>query len=297
MSAIEGPNSSVGGPLGPWLPPGRLVDLPGTGEAYVREIDGPPGAPTVMLLHGLTASTDLNWFECFATLGRHFRVIAVDHRGYGRGLSARSDGGFSLEECADEAVAVASAVGVDHFIPVGYSLGGAVAQLVWRRHPKRVCGLVLCATSRSFLGSLRERILWRALPAWTLAVRLAPSLGRRYVGATLIARFDNSPWREWATAELRRAAPAHMLAGARALGGFSSVAWIAGIDVPVAVVVTTDDILVPPDRQRALARAVVGATVHEVAADHGAPVSDPDQFVPALVEACKSVTERAHCQH
>jgi len=250
-----------------------------------------------MLLHGLTASTDLNWFECFAALGRHFRVIAVDHRGYGRGLPARGDGKFGLEECADEAVAVASALGVDHFVPVGYSLGGAVAQLVWHRHPGRVCGLVLCATGREFLGTRRERILWRALPAWIVAVRRIPSLGRRYVGATLIARFDNSPWREWATAELRRASPAHMLAGARALGAFSSVAWIGTVDVPVAVVVTTDDVLVPPDRQRALAGAVVGATVHEVAADHGAPVSDPDLFVPALVEACRSVTERAHCQH
>jgi len=250
-----------------------------------------------MLLHGLTASTDLNWFETFAALGRRFRVIAVDHRGYGRGLPVRGDGGFGLEDCADEAVAVASAVGVDHFVPVGYSLGGAVAQLVWRRHPERVCGLVLCATSREFLGSGRERFLWRALPMWMLAVRVVPSLGRRYVGATLIARFDDSPWRDWATAELRRATPLHMLAGARALGRFSSVGWIGGVDVPVAVVVTTRDVLVPPDRQRALARSVVGATVHEVSADHGAPVSDPEVFVPALVDACRSVTERAHCQH
>jgi len=289
VSATGVPGSPLGGPT---LPAGHLVGLAGGGEAFVRQIDGPPGAPTVMLLHGLTASTDLNWFECFAALGRHFRVIAVDHR-----LPAHSDGGFSLEECADEAVAAATAMGVDHFVAVGYSLGGAVAQLVWRRHPERVCGLVLCATSRSFVSSRRERVLWRALPAWTRIVRLAPSLGRRYVGATLIARFDNSPWREWATAELRRATPAHMLAGARALGDFSSVPWIGEVDVPVAVVITTADVLVPPDRQRALASAIEGASVHAVEADHGAPVSEPDRFVPALVEACRSVTERAHCQH
>jgi len=268
--------------------------MPGRGQTFVREIEGPPGAPTLVLLHGLTASTDLNWFESFSALGRQFRVIAFDHRGYGRGRPA--DGAFSLEDCADEAVAVASALGVDHFVPVGYSLGGAVAQLVWRRHPGRVCGLVLCATSRSFLGTLRERLIWRALPPWIVAVRLVPSLGRRYVGATLIARFDGSQWRDWAAAELRRAEPAHMLAGARALGRFSSVSWIGTVDVPVAVVVTTDDVLVPPSRQRALAGAVPGATTHEVAADHGAPVSAPGVFVPALVEACRSVLERAHCQ-
>ncbi len=280
---------------GPELPPGRLLSLPGRGRVFVRELPGPSGAPTVVLLHGLTASTDLNWFESFAALGRHFRVIAFDHRGYGRGLPAH--GGFSLEACADDAVAVADTLGVDHFVPVGYSLGGAVAQLVWHRHPERVCGLVLCATSREFLGTWRERLIWHALPAWRFVVRFVPGLGRRYVGATLIARFDGSKWRDWAAAELRRAEPGHMLAGARALGGFSSVSWIGAVDVPVSVVVTTNDVLVPPARQRALAAAMRGAAVYEVVADHGAPVSDPAGFVPAMVEACRSVTKRAHCQH
>lgn len=286
------PASEPGSPLGPMLPPGRTVDVPGRGEMFIREVAGPPGAPTLVLLHGLTASTDLNWFECFSALGALFRVIAFDHRGYGRGLPA--DGGFALEDCADEVVALADALGIDHFVPVGYSLGGAVAQLVWRRHPERVCGLVLCATSRSFLGTLREHLIWRALPAWIVLVRLIPGLGRRYVGSTLIARFDGSQWDQWAAAELRRAEPAHMLAGARALGAFSSESWINSVAVPVAVVVTTFDVLVPPARQRALADAT-GASVHEIAADHGAPVSAPEVFVPALVDACRSVTERGHC--
>ena len=31
------------------LPPGRTVDLSGRGQTFVREIDGPPGAPTLIL--------------------------------------------------------------------------------------------------------------------------------------------------------------------------------------------------------------------------------------------------------
>ncbi|MFM7427598.1 MAG: alpha/beta fold hydrolase, partial [Elainella sp.] len=51
-----------------------------------HEVAGPRGAPTVILLHGWTATADLNWFTCFEPLGEHFRVLAPDHRGHGRGL-------------------------------------------------------------------------------------------------------------------------------------------------------------------------------------------------------------------
>ena len=117
----------------PWLPPGRWVELPGRGTTFVRDLPGPPGAPTVVLLHGLLATADLNWSGCYAALGEHFRVIALDHRGHGRGI--RSHGRFRLEDCADDAVALADVLGLHTFIAVGYSMGGPIAQLLWHRHP------------------------------------------------------------------------------------------------------------------------------------------------------------------
>ena len=47
---------------------------------------------------------------------------------------------------------------VKRFIPVGYSMGGPVAQLVWRRHRQRVQGLVLCATAPFFRTSRQENM-------------------------------------------------------------------------------------------------------------------------------------------
>src|SRR5215204_3695897 len=104
----------------PWLPPGRDVWLPGRGRTFVRELAGPPGAPVVVLLHGWTATADLNWFACFRPLAEHYRVIALDHRGHGRGL--RSTGPFSLEQCADDVAALAAVLGIDRIVPVGYSM-------------------------------------------------------------------------------------------------------------------------------------------------------------------------------
>ena len=116
------------------------------------------GAPTVVLLHGWTATADLNWFACFAPLAEHFRVIALDHRGHGRGIRA---GARSVStDCADDVAALADVLGIERFIAVGYSMGGPIAQLLWQRHPELVAGLVLCATSSTFSGTARERLLF-----------------------------------------------------------------------------------------------------------------------------------------
>lgn len=83
----------------------------------------------------------------FERLSRRFRVIAVDHRGHGRGIRSRRR--FRLADCADDAVAVADQLGVERFVAVGHSMGGPIAQLVWKRHPElfsdvleRACRLV-----------------------------------------------------------------------------------------------------------------------------------------------------------
>jgi pimeloyl-ACP methyl ester carboxylesterase len=246
----------------------------------------------VVLLHGLTAAADLNWFGVFGPLGEAgFRVISVEHRGYagGRPLAA-GRGRYRLEDLADDVVAVADGLGVGRFVAVGYSMGGAVAQLLSRRHPDRVAGLVLGATASVFSDTMRERVLSGLLPAASGAARVVPAVASRFVGSTLRARFAGSPWAGWADAELARHRPSVMLAWAAALGRFSSASWIGGLDVPTAVVVTAHDVLVPTARQLALARAIPGAHVVGLEGDHGVFITDPPAFATAVVDACRRVT-------
>ncbi|HLJ07868.1 MAG TPA: alpha/beta fold hydrolase, partial [Acidimicrobiia bacterium] len=98
-----------GPPIPPPLPPGRIVHLPGRGETFVRDTgpppaDGPAPGPPVLLLHGWTASADVNFFAVFPELAGRHRAVALDHRGHGRGLRPRTP--FSLEDCADDAAAL-----------------------------------------------------------------------------------------------------------------------------------------------------------------------------------------------
>jgi len=175
------------------LPPGRPVHLPGRGTTFVRDLAGPPGAPTVVLLHGWAATADLNWFPSYEALGRHFRVIALDHRGHGRGIRSRRP--FRLADCADDAAAVATELGVERFIAVGYSMGGPIAQLAWKRHRDVVSGLVLCATDTRFARSdPRIQALFGGMYGLSMAARLTPPLIRRRVmGDVVTRRLAGSP--------------------------------------------------------------------------------------------------------
>ncbi|NBQ05079.1 MAG: alpha/beta fold hydrolase, partial [Actinobacteria bacterium] len=105
----------------PGLPNGFEIELPGRGKTFYREKKGPDGAPTLMLLHGWTATADLNWFTCFDALSENFNVVALDLRGHGRGIRTKTN--FRLEDCADDAAALADVLGISTFIPVGYSMG------------------------------------------------------------------------------------------------------------------------------------------------------------------------------
>jgi pimeloyl-ACP methyl ester carboxylesterase len=270
------------------VPPGRAVDLPGRGTTFIREVAGPPGAPTVVLLHGLSATGGLNWIWAFEPLGRRYRVIAIDHRGHGRGIRT---GRFRLADCADDVAALADVLSIHSLITVGYSMGGPIAQLLWHRHRSLVSGLVLCATSRNFRGNPRDIGLWSVLPFVTAGMRTTPGVARRAVMSQMMARrMPQFPGREWVLDEMSRNDPAAIAEAAGALARFSSHEWIGDVDVPTAVVVTERDGLVPPERQHRLADSIAGARVFPVDGDHSVCVSAPRLFIPALQSALTTVT-------
>lgn len=273
--------------LRPALPPGREVVLPGRGSTFVREVAGPPGAPTVVLLHGLGATADLNWFQAFPALQEHFHVVAPDLRGHGRG--PRSASPFTLEDAADDIAALVDVMGIESFIAIGYSMGGAIAQLIWRRNRARLSGLVLCATSRSFRATLQEQLLFTALPSLHEASRAVPDALIRRIIHRVISRVADPQRVELAREELARFDIRAVLEASSCLGAYSSHAWMHHVDVPTAVLIHTRDQLVPPSRQHGLAGAIPGAALHFVDGDHFAIVRDPERAIPVLVAAARDI--------
>ena len=258
-------------PVPPALPPGRVTALPGRGEVFVRDSGGTSSRPAVLLLHGWTASADLNFFPVYAGLSESYRVIAMDLRGHGRGMESMEP--FSLEDCADDAAALLDQLSAGRVIVVGYSMGGPVGQLLARRHPGQVAALVMQATALEWRHTARERAVWRLLPVFDLSLRFG-------VGAGLVDRVLRKAVEEsseldgywpWLAAESRRATARDLVAAGRALSRYDARPWVGQLDMPAAMLVTTRDRLVRPAKQRELAEAL-RAFVLEIDADHDLPL-------------------------
>lgn len=291
------PLEAVGGPP---IPLGRRIELEGRGTTFVREVTGPPGAPTLLLSHGWIASAGLNWYQCFDALSAHFRVLAMDHRGHGRGL--RSWSRFRLADCADDAAALLDVLEVEQVIAVGYSMGGPISQLLWHRHRDKVSGLVLAATSDAFVSGARERYTFTtAMAAAAGTTRLGALAGtwaswpvRRFFprAAPVIAHPARaSTMQRWAAAEMRRHDPRLILEAGQTIGSYDARSWIGEVDVPTAVLVTTEDKAVRPEDQRRLVEHIPGATEHEVADGH--MLCAKPTFAAPLLAACLDVAARA----
>ena len=210
-------------------------------------------------------------------------MFAYDHRGHGRGI--RSKRAFRLDDVADDVIAVADALGIDRFIPVGYSMGGAVAQLVWHRHRERVDGLVLCATAPYFAELRGERLSFLGLTGLAALARVTPAQAREWLTEQFYLQRKSLTWEPWAVQQAASHDWRMMLEAGSAIGNFTSSAWIGQIDVPTSIVVTMRDGTVPLRRQVELFDSIPGAEAFRVDGEHDAVVTRSDQFVPTLLRA------------
>ncbi len=269
----------------------RDIELQGRGRTSLREVRGPhPDAPTLVLLHGLAATGRLNWYTSISTLAEYFHVIVVDHRGHGRGIRTHH---FRLADCADDAVAIADHLGVESMIAVGYSMGGPIAKLCWSRHPDRVRGLVLCATANHFMRPEVRGLATAVFPGIVVSARLAPQFFLNRIVESMTIGLPDGERRERVRAEMASTDPAAVMQAARAVIRFSSHDWATSIDVPTAVVVTTKDQLVSPERQYQLAESIPNAKIFRVPGDHLACVRSSGRFVSMLLKACEYVDAQA----
>ncbi|MSO46130.1 MAG: alpha/beta fold hydrolase [Acidobacteria bacterium] len=115
----------------------------GTRIAYSTVGTGPPLAKAANWLSHIEYEWDSPvWKHWIHTISQHHRLVRWDERGCG--LSDWNVEDLSIEAWVRDQEAVIDAAGLDRFVLLGISQGGAVAAAYAARHPERVSHLVLC---------------------------------------------------------------------------------------------------------------------------------------------------------
>ena len=247
------------------------------------EVTGKSGATPVLMIQGLGASKNA-WNLQRIAMATRFRIISFDNRGAGR--SDKPTERFTLEQMADDALAVLDAAGSETAHVVGASMGGVISQIVAVKYPHRVRSLTLvCTACRNHP--------WRQelLQAWA---KTAADKGMIEVGKEA-AQWVMSP------RSFRRLVPAFTwmgpLAALRPRHSFVSqidailntredlVDQLSTITAPTMVIVGNQDILTPRGDSEEIAERIPNAELVVISgAAHGLMMEHSSTFNKILIE-------------
>lgn len=239
-------------------------------------LTGTPGAPTVVLSHGLAADLSM-WEPQVNALSRSFSVLCYDIRGHGGSGSTAGD--YSLALLAQDVLALMDALGIAQAHYIGLSLGGMIGQYLGAWHGERLASLTLCATTSDAPKA-----------SWDARVREARELG--------IAPLVNATVDRWITPSFRQEQPAlvekmrAMVMGtsldgyagsAAAIRDMELAAVLGRITVPTLVVAGEEDTSTPLPVLARIAQAIPGAQLLTIpAAAHMPTMERPELCNPAI---------------
>lgn len=240
------------------------------------------GFPLVFIM-GLTANMD--WWdpELLDDLSAHYQLLLFDNRGSGRTVTPQGD--FTIEQFAGDTSGLMDALGIDRAHVMGVSMGGMIAQELALDYPDKVEKLVLCATN---CGG-REAVL----PDREVLARLVDRSGtshelmERFLSLLFCEKWlvDNPDYvNEFKRRYLIR--PATDEDAARqfmATVRFRTYERLPLIDKPTLIACGTEDILIPAENSRILAKRIPGAVLVEFEqAAHGFINQCREEFVDVL---------------
>jgi 3-oxoadipate enol-lactonase len=106
--------------------------------------EGPRDAPALVFINSLGCDVRI-WDEVARILGREFRLVRYDKRGHG--LSDSGPDRYDMADYARDLAALIDRLGLGRTTIVGLSIGGLVAQELYRQRPELFAALVLCDTA------------------------------------------------------------------------------------------------------------------------------------------------------
>lgn len=247
-------------------------------EVYAL-VTGRETGPTVVLSNSLGA-THRMWDAQLAALEQRFRVVRYDTRGHGD--SPLPDGPYTIDDLADDLVALLDRLGIARAQVVGLSLGGMTAMRVAARNPDRIDRLALLCTA-SCLPPATE---------WDERAATVRAHGSAALAASVVHRWFTPEYLA-AQQDIRTTSEA-MIAATAAEGYAGCCEAIAALDLrddltsiaaPTLAIAGADDPATPPARLAEIAEGVTNGRLLVVPrAAHLANVEQHGVVTAALIE-------------
>ena len=249
------------------------------GARIAYRIDGPAGAPVVMLSNSLMSSHRM-WDAQIDALLAQYRVLRYDTRGHG--ASETTPGPYSIEQLADDAAALIDHCGAAPVHFVGLSMGGMIGQQLAVRHPGKIVSLSLCDTA----SEMPPLSMWADRIATTRAqgtAGLVDGTIQRWFVSTFTAR---EPKIIAGVREMILSTGAEgYIACASAVRDMSQTHLLSQIQAPTQVIVGREDPACTLAASEVLHRGIAGSTLHVIDdAAHLANIEKPAEFTALLLD-------------
>jgi aminoacrylate hydrolase len=240
-------------------------------------------APCVVLSSGLGGSADF-WQKQLSSLCQDYRVLIYDHLGTGRS-PAKLPADYSIHSMSDELMTLLDSINIKQCHFVGHALGGLVGLQIALLRPNLLQSLVLINawsspnshTLRCF--NIRKALLDKCSPEIYLQTQALLLYPPDWI-------VDNIKAIETEEQHAVKHFPnkANLLARISALSQFDLEAHLAAISINTLVIANKDDMLVPWQRSKWLAKELPAANL--VLLDYGghaSSISTPDIFNSLLI--------------
>jgi 3-oxoadipate enol-lactonase len=248
-------------------------------------IDGPPGAPVLVLGNSLGTSSVL-WERQLPALAGRFRLVRYEHPGHGQAageFSPAPPGPYTIAGLGAGVLAALDRLGVERALYCGLSLGGMIGMWLAATAPDRITGLALCCTS----AHLPPAQMWRERAATVRADGTGVIAARMVSGRWFTQAFAAAEPDAVAafTAGLAATQPDGYAGCCEAIAAMDLRPLLGQIAAPTLVIAGAEDPATPPWHGAVIAAGIPGAGLKVIrGAAHLANVSQAGEVSAALVQ-------------
>lgn len=251
---------------------------------HYQEIGGPDGKPTLVFINSLGSDFRI-WRDVVVQLVGEAAIMTYDKRGHG--LSNIGVTPYTIEDHATDLIALLDHLGKKDVVLVGLSVGGLIAQAVYKLRPDLVQALVLSDTAAK-IGSSEM---------WQERIDSIEEKGMVELAESTMLRWFTSAFRQNKRDDV--AGYRNMLARQPLDGYLSTCMAIRDADytadakvisVPTMCVVGLNDVVTTPEHVYELSMYIEGSRYEEISgAGHLPCIDKPHDFTALLKDFLKNL--------